>query len=354
MLCSAAFCILAIWGCENNLQDQRTTAPVLPAVPYKYSASFFSEDDKATLGRVLFYDKKLSLNNAIACASCHDQQHGFCDPKQFSTGFEGKQTTRNSPGFSGKSLRGSLFWDMRAPSLDSLILEPIQNHIEMGMEDLDKLESKLDEIGYYSQLFENAFGDDRITKERLAECMSLFLGSIEGEGSMFDQALRVSNETGDWEGLPPLEQEGFEIFERVGCASCHALDAFWTDAANIGLEMEYEDRGLGERTGNIREYGVFKVPDLRNVALTAPYMHDGRFETLEEVVEHYNSGVQPHPNLDWRLQDSDVELSMQDVLTRLAAIGISLSDVNQMSEDEIEAIMPLIGSGSPKKLGLNA
>lgn len=252
-------------------------------------------DEGATLGRVLFYDPRLSLNNAVSCASCHRQEKGFADMDASSRGFGGKQTPRNAMGIANLRVQPGFFWDLRTRSLEEQVLEPVENHLEMGMETADVLEEKLTHVDYYPSLFEAAFGSPEITSERISKAMAQFLRSMVAHNSRYDRESK-----NNFSGFNAREQMGAELFfGKAQCGSCHNAPLFtqsWGDpVANIGLEMDYEDEGIGE--------GFFRIPSLRNVALTAPYMHDGRFETLREVVEHYNSGIQPHPALDWRLRD---------------------------------------------------
>lgn len=253
----------------------------------------------ATLGRVLFYDPRLSLNNLVACASCHLQERGFADPKQFSEGFQGAFTTRNSMHIVNPSLSvAGMFWDEREATVRELTLKPVQNHIEMGMENLATLTTKLSRIKEYPELFKKAYGSEVVTTERVSDALTQFLRSMVSWDSKYD---RASGQNNNFASLSPLEQRGKAIFfdwDKGRCVSCHRDPTFgaqyYGGGANIGLEMTYRDNGKGN--------GQFKVPSLRNVELTAPYMHDGRFNSLEDVVEHYNSGIKSHPNLNWELR----------------------------------------------------
>ncbi|WP_319942145.1 cytochrome-c peroxidase [Portibacter marinus] len=277
-------------------------------------------NEGAKLGRVLFYDTQLSLNNRVSCASCHEQSLAFSDSKAFSVGFETKVTPRNSMAIVNPIVNNSLFWDSRASSIEDLISEPIKNHIEMGMESMESLVRKLKTIEYYDPLFEEAYGDRVITEKKVVDAMSQFLRSMVSMESKFD--------TGAAKGFTnysELELKGKEIFfsKDAQCSSCHkginfsAPDGGGAGArisndfidqsdngfgdseyagpeimgtANIGLDVVYSDNGFGQ--------GQFKIPTLRNIELTAPYMHDGRYATLEEVVDHYSSNIQLHNNLD--------------------------------------------------------
>lgn len=258
-------------------------------------------DAGATLGRVLFYDKSFSANNSISCASCHQQASGFSDPLQFSDGFDGGKTGRNSMGLSNARYytNGHFFWDERAETLEDQVLMPIQDPVEMGM-DLNDLVEKIQEMDHYPFLFEQAFGDDEITSDRISLALAQFVRSIVSFESPYDEGITtVTDPLNDFDNFTELENQGKALFfGRAGCRRCHQTDLFvLPEARNIGLELVYADNGLGDVTGDAADNGKFKAPSLRNIELTAPFMHDGRFATLREVVEHYNSGIQDHPNL---------------------------------------------------------
>ena len=254
----------------------------------------------ATLGRVLFYDKRLSANNTIACASCHLQSNGFSDPAQFSTGFAGGLTGRNSMGLANASYfqSGRFFWDERAATLEAQTLMPIQDSVEMGLT-LNQLVTKVSAESYYPPLFAQAFGTPEVTSDRISRALAQFVRSMVSYQSKYDQGV-VTN----FSNFTAQENQGRQIFNGQGrCDNCHTTDLFIApEARNNGLELVSTDNGLGIVTGNPADNGKFKVPSLRNIALTGPFMHDGRFTTLAEVVEFYNSEVQAHPNLDRRLR----------------------------------------------------
>lgn len=274
-------------------------------------------DAGATLGRVLFYDTQLSVNNTVSCASCHLQKHGFSDPRRFSTGFQGALTNRNAMGLFNlryTNVRGSrpgFFWDERAPTLERQVLMPIQDETEMGM-DLAELEIKLAKVRYYPPLFKAAFGTREVSRDRIAKALAQFLRALVSFNSKFDQGAAAAGDLSeDFQNFSGLENRGKSLFidgpggvAEFACAMCHAPPTFnMSAAANIGLEAEYKDKGLGRlgRASNDTftpdNDGKFKAPSLRNIALTAPYMHDGRFKTLKQVLQHYSSGVHPHRNL---------------------------------------------------------
>lgn len=276
-------------------------------------------DAGATLGRVLFYDKQLSRNNQIACASCHLQEKAFSDPRQFSRGFKGGYTKRNAMGLANLRytiLRGNppgFFWDERAATLEAQVLMPIQDRVEMGME-LPELERKLQAISYYPSLVKSAFGSSEVTSSRIAKAVAQFMRSMVSFDSKFDRALVAMGSTDysqDFKDFSLQENLGKSLFidgvaeiAEIGCAHCHVPPTFGMPKSfNTGLDRYYVDQGLGARDVPSNDpftennNGKFKAPSLRNIALTAPYMHDGRFETLERVIDHYSHGVHPHENV---------------------------------------------------------
>jgi len=307
------FCIL--FSCQKAAElNTREVVLTLPSTLYTYLSDSLN-NNIPTLGRVLFYDSRLSVNNSISCGSCHKQALAFADNVPFSQGFEGKLTFRNSMpiqnlvtaiGFFPSNDIGfpqvptdtlSLFWDGREKLLKAMVLRPIANHVEMGITDLDGLAKKLSGIPDYQDLFTKAYGNPDVTQIKIADALSQFLQSIVARSGDFP--------------LTALEQTGQELFfGKYNCNSCHqtqALNGYKMGGGggflNIGLDQTYRDIGLADVTGNPSDVGKFKIPTLHNVALTAPYMHDGRFKTLDDVLNHYSEGIQNHPNLDFRLKD---------------------------------------------------
>jgi cytochrome c peroxidase len=263
---------------------------------------------KATLGRVLFYDEKLSINNLVSCASCHKQQLGFADNTSFSPGFGGVLSLRNSMGLSNLWEQPRYFWDGRKSTLESMVLDPVKNHIEMGFDRMDYLVGKLKHFDYYPALFEKAFGDSDITEDRIANALAQFLRVLGSKNSPLDIFFRTNEKS----VLTSLALQGFQVFRSSQCDVCHNIPGLSAPAhfpfVNIGLDKDDKDEGAG--------FGSFKTPSFRNLAFTAPYMHDGRFKTLEEVVEFYNSGVQPNPSLHPYLRDFGVTGSTSEIVPR--------------------------------------
>ena len=191
--------------------------------------------------------------------------------------------------------RRHFFWDERADTLEAQVLMPIQNSVEMGM-DITTLTNRLAAEPYYTNLFAATFGSPGITSDRISKSLAQFVRSIVSTRSKYDVGV-----TNNFANFTQQENQGRQIFNGPagGCAACHGTDNFTPGPAlnNNGLEFPYVDLGVGGITGNAGDNGKFKVPSLRNIELTAPYMHDGRFTNLEQVVEFYNSGVVDNPNL---------------------------------------------------------
>lgn len=260
-------------------------------------------DAGATLGRVLFYDRKLSANDTVACASCHIQENGFSDPAVLSVGFEGGETGRHSMRLGNARYyeRGRFFWDERAATLEEQVLQPIQDSVEMGMT-LTALETKLADTDYYAPLFEDAFGDDTVNSERISRALAQFVRSLTTYNSKFDEAFIAADGNANNFGLVlnASELRGMNIYRGRGrCDNCHATSAHVSDNVhNNGLDIgNTGDDGAGNQR--------FKAPSLRNSSVGGPFMHDGRFATLAEVVDFYSDGVQANPNLSNRLRNND-------------------------------------------------
>ena len=253
----------------------------------------------ATLGRVLFYDMRVSANDGLSCAGCHSPFIGFTDRLQLSVGFNGGITGRHSPAIVNARFykRGKFFWDERAPTLEAQVLRPIQDATEMGMT-LDNLVTKLSVTAYYPPLFAAAFGSSVITSDRIARALAQYVRSLVSGGSRYDKAYSANGASNFASTLTAQESQGEALFRTTGCASCHITVAQISDSIhNIGLDLVSADTGAGR--------GAFKTPSLRNVAIRPRFMHDGRFASLEDVVDFFDSGVQANANLDTRMRAAD-------------------------------------------------
>lgn len=271
------------------------------------------DDRVATLGRVLFYDLRLSTNNRASCASCHQQALGFTDSMRFSNGISSAATT-DFHAMRLANLRywkpGSTFWDRRAASVEAQASHPFHSLVEMGWGGpaggFDALIRKMRKTGYYPDLFAWAYGSDAITEPRIQQALARFVRAMvssaskwdSGYAQVFSPAAPDRGLSVDLPNFSPQENRGRQLFMSsrarggAGCSACHLPPTFAlaADARSNGL-----DRG---------ETRLFKAPSLRNVGLTGPYMHDGRFATLAEVIDFYDHGIQEGPALDGRLRQA--------------------------------------------------
>ena len=270
-------------------------------------------DAGATLGRVLFYDQDLSKNRTISCASCHIQKFSFTDTSRFSIGFNGQKTSRNSMGLIHARFQrdSSFFWDNRATSLENQTLIPIQSPVEMGLT-LDSLIVRVSSKSFYPILFKDAFGSSIINAEKISKALAQFIRSMNTFGSKFRQGVNITNgnpESTPFSNFTEEENLGKNLFmdiRRGNCQACHTRNVMVPQGAqNIGLDLVYADNGLGALSGNpnSRQNGKFSVPSLINIELTAPYMHDGRYKTLEDVINFYSDSIKAHPNLSGFLRE---------------------------------------------------
>ena len=315
----------------SDLDVTGRAAPNLPATPFNYAnlslPAYLTTpningqnntpnnnqitNNGATLGRVLFYDVNLSANNTKSCASCHQQAFSFSDPAQFSVGFNGGLTARNSMSLLNARFYpdGRFFWDERAASAEAQASRPIVHPVEMGMT-MPGLVIKLQGVGYYPQLFQNAFGTPGIDSARIVRALAQFVRSAVSFRTKYDtgRAAFPPNQnpgTVNFANFTAQENQGKALFFGAGrCNTCHGTETFTSAAPkNNGLDLVYTDNGVGAITGNPAQNGQFKSPSIRGIEKSGPYMHDGRFATLEQVVEHYSTGLKPHPNLSPELRN---------------------------------------------------
>jgi cytochrome c peroxidase len=332
------------------------------------------DDLKAGVGRVLFYDRNLSKDRTVSCASCHRPQNAFSDYLDFSVGVEGRKTDRNSmplanvASFSAhyQAIDGKmplLFWDERVPDVVSQSRQTFANEKEMGLP-VDRVVERVREQLYYAPLWRKVYGHFEPKEAEILDCLQEFVGAMGSHNSRLDRALDQAfdlfevttsvefdtletirsiyygpNDTTitvitNMVGLPGLtisENRGRDLFV-ANCTKCHSPVRAFQEvfAACNGLEMGYNDQGLGWITGLPLHNGVFKSPSLRNIALTAPYMHDGRFKTLTEVVDFYSDGIQAHPNL-------------HPLLMRNGVPGLQLSPIEKL---ELVSFLHTLTDGS--------
>jgi len=273
-------------------------------------------NEGATLGRVLFYDASLSSNRMTSCAACHLGANSFSDPTVRSIGVFGQLTRRHSMSIINARFYqpGRFFADQRAQTLETQVLMPFVDPVEMGL-DLPTLVSIVDDLDYYDPLFTDAFGDDKVTTDRISKSLAQFVRSMVSFNADYDKGrVEVDSPLDPFPNFSDQQNLGKDLFFATGpeigsCASCHVSEAFILGpqgARNNGLdEQSTVDGGTAETTGRLEDVGAFKVASLRNVELSPPYMHDGRFATLEQVVDHYSTGVQDHDALSPELRGPD-------------------------------------------------
>jgi cytochrome c peroxidase len=256
------------------------------------------------LGRYLFYDPVLSIDSTLSCGSCHKQQFAFSDaPKQFSSGVGKEKLKRNTPPLFNLAWYPAFFWDGKATSLEDQILHSVRSAKEMNLS-WQEAEKRINRNGFYRHLFYQVFGVGRVDSMHIAKAIAQFQRTLLSSNSKYDRVIRGEDH------FTALEYEGFNLMNdqtKGDCLHCHTTDgdALGTTArfSNNGLDniyetTEYSDPGLGGVTGQPGDAGKFKIPSLRNIVLTPPYMHDGRFKTLEEVLDFYSEGVHPSVNVD--------------------------------------------------------
>ncbi len=319
---------LLLFGCrpdKSRIFPAPTTYSIdLPPPGLGFPSLPWPTDNLATvegiaLGRKLFYDKELSLDRTVACASCHLPNHAFTDTLVYSRGVNGTLGTRNAMPLFNLLWANRFFWDGRSPNLRDQVVQPVQDPLEMHLP-LEVALSRLQGDAAYRERFGKAFGDETVNVERFQKALEQFLLSMTSWRSKFDKA-RMGQAT-----MNPSEQRGLDLFMReysapntgrplgADCFHCHG-GALFTNRLfeNNGLDSVLKT-GYQVVTGLAGDRGKFKVPSLRNVGLTSPYMHDGRFATLEQVIDHYDHGIVQSSTLDanLRIQSGGLRLSSQD------------------------------------------
>ncbi|MEZ4907387.1 MAG: cytochrome c peroxidase [Saprospiraceae bacterium] len=306
---SIIFALLLISCNEDNEERVYNPTPYELEIPEVFQnriiAPLIPSDNTLTvegiaLGKKLFYDPMLSANGTQSCSSCHKLENSFTDTNRFSIGIDGEAGTRNAmPIFNlAWNFNETFFWDGRAVSLENQAEEPVTNPIEMHNTWKAAINS-LQQDDNYPDLFFDAFGTSQISMELVTKAISQFERTIISANSKFDQAI-LGNAS-----LSPSEVSGYEIFmaeDKGDCFHCHGSinNPLWTDNLfnNNGIDSVFTDIGLEKTTGNTYDRGKFKTPSLRNLKFTAPYMHDGRFNTIEEVIDHYSEGLKFSSTID--------------------------------------------------------
>lgn len=342
-------CLGVFFSCSDD-KDPMEPTPYQLDIPAVLSLNFpdpiIPTDNPLTqegvkLGKKLFFDPILSANGMQACADCHSPKLAFTDDRQFSIGIDGSIGTRNSmPIFNAAWNFGEkFFWDGRAFNLEHQAFGPVVNPIEMK-NTWEHAVASLQNHPDYPDLFEAAFGTSSIDSNMVTKALAQFERTIISANSRFDKYLLEQI------NLTPAEFRGLNVFmaeEGGDCFHCHGnpSNPLWTDNDfhNNGLDAVFTDLGLAETTGNQFDEGKFKTPSLRNLVFTAPYMHDGRFETLDEVIDHYSSGVKISSTIDPLMQFSfqgGVQMT-DDEKADLKAFLLALTDSSFIDNPAFQA-----------------
>ena len=304
--------VLVILSCKKDKVGYDPTPYVLD-IPSHFPDMIIPEDNPMTiegveLGRKLFYEKLLSGDNSMSCGECHSPQSAFSDPNQYSTGIDGIQGNRNSMALINLGWNTSFFWDGRAKTLEDQVLEPVTNPIEMH-ETWPNAIAKINQSVEYRNMFFRAFGEEGVDSIKASKALAQFLRTMISGSSKYDVMYKYENglslSSADQQvqaNITPSEWAGYDIFKSLNgadCFHCHNGPLMQVNKfSNNGLDATFSDLGRGGVTGNSNDDGKFKVPTLRNIAYSGPYMHDGRFNTLDEVIDHYSHGISMSSTID--------------------------------------------------------
>jgi cytochrome c peroxidase len=298
-------------GCSDSQAPPEPEPPAI-AIPAGFPPFTAPEDNEPTgariaLGRKLFYDERLSRTEDVACASCHLQQHAFADPNRVSVGVDGRTGTRNAPALVNLAWGKTFFWHGGALSLEVQAVGPIKNALEMDST-LAEVAERLTAEPELVEEFQRAYAEDP-SESTITRALASFGRSLVSGNSPYDRWL-----AGDESAMNESAIRGEALFngERGECFHCHAGFNFSNNAfRNNGIALDDPDEGRREITLKDSDLGKFKVPTLRNIAVSAPYMHDGSLETLDEVIAAYVQGGRGHPNTDPTIQPLDLDAGEQ-------------------------------------------
>jgi cytochrome c peroxidase len=274
---------------------------------------------KADLGKLLFFDPRLSADGTVSCASCHSPAHAFSEPNEVSIGIHGQRGRRNAPAILNAAYDMQFFWDGRAGTLEEQSGGPIRNPVEMGSSP-ELAIAHIRTVSGYAREFDRAFGSPEITWPRLTQAIGTFERTLVSGNAPYDRY-----QAGDKSAMSSQQVRGMKVFRESRCTTCHSAPFFTNGTfANlgVGLDRPHPDLGRYEITRDDHDWGAFKTPSLRNVAETAPYMHDGSVKTLEAVVDLYDRGGVPNRNLDNRIRPLHLTAEQkQDLVAFLNALS---------------------------------
>jgi len=319
----AAACLVSVAGfCVTGLADDPAPAVPKGLPPVKHPKDNPPTPEKIALGKQLYFDGRLSRDNKVSCASCHDPAKGYSNGERFATGVGGKKGGRSAPTVINAAYYDFQFWDGRAPTLEAQALGPIQNPIEMNMT-LKEVVEKLNKIDGYRSQFQKVFGTD-VTSDGIAKAVAAFERTVLSGNAPYDQF-----KAGDKSAMSDSAQRGMKLFfGKAHCSACHTGpnftdNSFHNIGIGIGKDGKPTDQGryvVSKLPGDI---GSFKTPTLRDIAKTAPYMHDGSFKTLEQVVEHYNGGGVKNDQLDEEIYELSLTADEKKDLIAFLKQGLS-------------------------------
>lgn len=294
----------------------------LPSVPVPSDNPMTPE--KIALGKQLYFDGRLSLDNKVSCASCHDPAKGFSNGEPFATGVGGKKGGRSAPTVINSAYATLQFWDGRAKTLEDQALGPIQNPIEMNMT-LEAVIKKLNGIDGYKTQFKKVFGTDGATADGIAKAIAAYERTVISGNAPYDKF-----KAGDTKALSESAQRGMKLFfGKAHCSACHAGPNFSDNSFhNVGVGMDKKDfdKGRADISKLSGDTGAFKTPTLREIAKSGPYFHDGSAKTLEEVVDHYAKGGIPNEWLDEEIFNIKIAPTEKADLVKFMTEGLSSPD----------------------------
>lgn len=343
--------LLGTWACGKKGGAPTAPAPATPSWPAPDPVTIsvlgfpniqIPPDNPTTvqgiaLGRRLYYDPIMSGDSTQACASCHQYGHSFSQPQPFSIGIDGISGTRNAPALINPGWLPVAFWDGRVSSLEDQARQPVANPIEMHS-DWNDVVAKLQRSPTYPDLFGRAFGTNVITQDLVVKAIAQFERTFISNNSRYDRFVRGEIQ------LNGTEMAGMALFftEKADCFHCHgSLLATDNRFHNVGADQNNTDPGLGGVTGNASDMGLFKTPTLRNVAFTAPYFHNARYNTVRDVIEHYNHGVSGVPNLDPLIRPANIGLGLREgQVDTLLAFVLTLTDSSYLADTSYAPLGP--------------
>ena len=301
-------------GAGDKFREPLGLPPIEWPKANKYSAA------KVELGKYLYFDKRISADGTISCATCHDPKYAYTDGAPVSTGIKGQKGGRSAPTVINRAFSLVQFWDGRAATLEEQAKGPMANPIEMGNTH-EAVVSSVQKIAGYKPLFGKAFGSEEINLDRIAMAIATFERTILSGNAPYDRYKK-----GDKKAMTPEQVRGMSVFfDKAKCDRCHENSNFTLNAySNLGVGSDKPDPDVGRYaiTKDPRDWGVFKIPTLREIEHTAPYMHDGSLKTLEEVVEFYSKGGIPNKNLDSNVRKLDLtEQDKKDLVAFLKALS---------------------------------